>query len=319
MANGQDRISGDYNAFWAERDYLNKIDHVNAAVLMAHGFNDWNVMPQHSVRIYEALNQRGLPVQCYFHQLGHGGDPPLKQMNRWFTRYLYGIENGVEAEPKAWIVRENANASNPTAYPDYPNPEAKMVTLYPAGDGSKIGQLDSSAPGKQPPTAFVDDVNIHASELAKSSSSPHRLLYATPTLKQPLHISGTARVTIRIASSKPAANLSVYLVSLPWTDNARINDNLITRGWADPQNYKSITESEPLIPGEFYELKFDLQPDDQIIPIGQKIGLMIFSSDRDFTLWPQPGTELTLDPLRTTIEIPFVGGKATFNGATTGE
>jgi hypothetical protein len=29
---------------------------------------------------------------------------------------------------------------------------------------------------------------------------------------------------------------------------------------------------------------FDLQPDDQVIEAGQRIGLMIFSSDRDFTL-----------------------------------
>ncbi len=27
-------------------------------------------------------------------------------INRWFTRYLYGVQNGVESEPKAWVVRE---------------------------------------------------------------------------------------------------------------------------------------------------------------------------------------------------------------------
>ena len=42
------------------------------------------------------------------------------------------------------------------------------------------------------------------------------------------------------------------------------------------------------MPGRFYSMTFDLQPDDQIIPAGKRIGLMIFSSDRDFTLWPQP-------------------------------
>jgi X-Pro dipeptidyl-peptidase len=36
---------------------------------------------------------------------------------------------------------------------------------------------------------------------------------------------------------------------------------------------------------------------------------MIFSSDRDFTLWPQPGTELTVDLGQTTITLPVVGGK----------
>ena len=131
-----------------------------------------------------------------------------------------------------------------------------------------------------------------------------------------MHLSGYSTVKIRLASSKPAANLSIWVVSLPWTDGAPTNSNLITRGWADPQNHKSLTESEPLVPGEFYELSFNLQPDDQIIPAGQKIGLMIFSSDRDFTLWPEPGTELTIDLDNTSISLPVVGGTAAFGKAT---
>ncbi len=49
-------------------------------------------------------------------------------------------------------------------------------------------------------------------------------------------------------------------------------------------------------------------PDDQVIQKGQQIGLMIFSSDKEFTLWPKPGTELTIDPNKTTITLPVVGG-----------
>ena len=64
--------------------------------------------------------------------------------------------------------------------------------------------------------------------------------------------------------------------------------------------------------GKFYEITFDLQPDDQVIPAGQQIGLMIFSSDRDFTLWPDPGTELTIDLDATSITIPVVGGEEAY-------
>jgi len=49
-------------------------------------------------------------------------------------------------------------------------------------------------------------------------------------------------------------------------------------------------------------------PDDQIIPKGQQIGLMIFSSDKEFTLWPNPGTELNVDLDATTLTVPVVGG-----------
>jgi X-Pro dipeptidyl-peptidase len=308
MAVGHDRVSGDYNDFWAGRDLMNDLDGIKAATLMSHAFNDWNVMPEHSVLVYEALKARGVPAQVYFHQGGHGGPPPLELMNRWFPRYLYGVENGVEDDPRAWIVREDAERTDPTPYPDYPNPEASPVTLTPRAGGIQVGGLVvGSSPGQGMET-LVDNFSFSGATLAQAEWTNHRLLYATPELAEAVHISGIPRITLRLASSKPAANLSVWLVSLPWTEGRTPRGGLITRGWADPQNHSSLTHGEPLVPGRLYEVGFDLQPDDQIIPAGQRIGLMIFSSDREFTLWPSPGTELTIDLDSTALELPVVGG-----------
>lgn len=340
FARGRDRVSGDYNEFWRERDLLTRIDKVRAAVLMAHAFNDWNVVPEHSVRIYEALKGR-VPLRAYYHQGGHGGAPPLEHMNKWFTRYLYGVENGVEREPKAWIVRENTPAPPaaeetggrrgraplppPTAYADYPNPGARPVTFHLTAGGNRVGGLVIEDTGRQARETLVDNVEFSGAALAAAAESKHRLLYATPELTRPLHISGTPRVTIRLASSKAAANLSVWLVVLPWTEGPIGPANLITRGWADPQNHRSLRNGgnydsrdrgEPLVPGRFYDLTFDLQPDDQIVPAGKRIGVMIFSSDRDFTLWPKPGTELTIDLDRTSLRLPVVDGSAALGSAT---
>ncbi len=310
MAEGFDRVTGDYNEFWAGRDYLNDLGPMKAATLMAHAFNDWNVMPEHSVRIIEALKAKGTPVQAYFHQGGHGGPPPMKMMNRWFTRYLHGVENGVEKDARAWIVREGADRAKPTAYDDYPNPAASPVSLHLIAGSPEQGQLSPVAVPGQGTETLVDNFSFSGAILAKAEWTEHRLIYATPKLAEAVHLSGTPSITIKLASSKPAANLSVWLVSLPWNDakNARITDNIITRGWADPQNHRSLTESKPLVPGQFYEMKFDLQPDDQVIPVGQQIALMVFASDRDFTLRPTPGTELAVDLDATFIELPVVGG-----------
>ena len=305
-----DRASGDYNDFWAGRDYLNQIDGVRAPTLMAHGFNDWNVMPEHSYRIVAALRERGVPVQVYYHQEGHGGEPPIRLMSRWFSRYLYGVQNGVENDPGAWIVRENDDRLNPTPYPAYPNPDAAPVRLHPAGEGAAQGMLSLAAESAAGQQSLTDDVSFSGAELASAEASENRLLYATPELAADVHLSGVARVSLRLAADRPAANLSVWLVSLPWTEGARINDNLVTRGWADPQNAASVRESAPLVPGEFVDVAFDLQPDDQIIPAGQRLGLMIFSSDADFTLHPEPGTRLTIDLAGTALDLPVVGGRA---------
>jgi X-Pro dipeptidyl-peptidase len=315
MIENIDRESGDYNAYWADRDLLNRIDGVKAATLMAHAFNDWNVMPEHSVRIYEALKAKDVPVQSFFHQGGHGGDPPLKQVNRWFTRYLYEQQNGVENDPKAWIVREQSRRNKPTAYPDYPNPEAKPVQLFPSAGGNRNGTLSRTAVTTELIEKLVDDVNRDGQSLATSTESPNRLLYLSKPLEEELHISGTPKLKIKVAASKPAANLSVWLVALPWQEGGKITDNIITRGWADPQNHRSLEKSEPLVPGQYYELEFTLQPDDQVIDKGEQIALMIFSSDRDFTLWPEPGTELSIDLSATTLSLPIVGGEAAWDKA----
>ena len=312
MRENMDRATGDYNAFWAGRDYLNDMAPMKAALLMSHGFNDWNVMPEHSYRIYNKAREMGLPVQIYYHQGGHGGPPPVAMMNRWFTRYLFEIENGVEQDPKAWIVREGDNRQSPTPYPDYPHPQAEDVELHLTKGGNAQGGLTADK-GSRKKEILIDDVSFTGEYLARVKNSPHRLLYTTPLLSEDVHISGTASITLSLSSSAPAANLSVWLVSLPWDGersdgDAAIYNNIITRGWADPQNSKSISESHPLEPGNFYTLSFDFQPDDQIIPAGQKIGLMIFSSDQEFTLHPKAGTRLTVDLKKTGLTLPIVGG-----------
>ena len=321
MRPNQDRATGDYNDFWAGRDYLNHVGGVKAATLMSHAFNDWNVMPEHSFRIVEALKANGVPVQVYYHQGGHGGPPPLELMNRWFTRYVLGVENGVEDDARAWIVREGDDREQPTAYAAYPNPESEGVALHPTGDGNWTGVLSLTAGGAGPEAdagagrgALVDNFSFGGGDLAAAEWSNHRLLYATPVLREDVHLSGVAKVRVRVAADAPAANLSVWLVSLPWTNGESINDDVITRGWADPQNAGAQDISAPrggsdLEPGQFVEMEFDLQPDDQIVPAGARIGLMIFSSDKDFTLHPDPGTALEVDLSGTSIELPVVGGR----------
>jgi X-Pro dipeptidyl-peptidase len=317
MLEQMDRITGNWNDYWAERDYALQAGNIRAAVLMAHAWNDWNVMPEHSVRVVEALKETGVPLQMYFHQGGHGGAPPFEMVNRWFTRYVVGYENGVENDPRAWVVREGDPRGEPTPYADWPHPDAAPVTLHPGPGGRSAGLLQLTAPRSGAVEGLIDNVEHPGSALAQAADSPHRLLYRTEELREPVHISGTAEVTIRMTASKPAANLSVWLVALPWLDReqGQPDFNIITRGWADPQNYRSLTESVPIVPGEYRDVTFTLQPTDQVIPAGQRITLVVFSSDREYTLWPEPGTELSLELDGTSLTLPIVGGGASLAGA----
>ena len=370
-AKGQDRATGDYNEFWSKRDLLPFVKNIKAAVLLAHGLNDYNVVPEHSVRIYNEMKARHLPVSMYLHQGGHGGNPPAEMLNRWFSHYLYGVENGVEKDPPVWIVQDaaaqepravaavaaaaaavaqaaaagggrggdSAAAAGgrgrgrgrgvvvpPTPFASFPVPGAVPVVLRPTSGGNGVARLSlgNAVTGTD---KLVDDVAMSGSGAASEEQSTHRLLYATPTFSDTVHISGTPRVTLRVSSSAPAANLSVWLVMLPY-DSTRAGSSshtgLITRGWADIQNYKSLTKGgnynstqpgEKLVAGKFYDVTFDLQPDDEFVPAGKRLAVMIMSSDREFTLWPKPGTELTIDLAKSSFSIPIVGGLSALNKA----
>ncbi|MFI5227926.1 MAG: Xaa-Pro dipeptidyl-peptidase [Gemmatimonadales bacterium] len=363
---GQDRASGDYNDFWAERDLLPFVKNIKAAVLLAHGFNDYNVVPEHSVRIYNEMKARGLPVSIYLHQGGHGGNPPADMVNRWFSHYLYGVDNGVEKDPPVWIVEDAASqepkamaaaeaariaaaaagrgaestataagrgrgrgrgpVTPPTPFASFPVPGSVPVVFHPVRGGTAIADLSFNAAHDGADT-LVDDVAMSGSADASADRSPNRLLYATAVLRDTVHLSGTPRVTLRIASSAPAANLTVWLVMLPY-DSARVGSSshagLLTRGWADIQNHRSLTNGgnydsklpgQKLVPGKLYDLTFDLEPDDEFIPSGKRLAVMIMSSDREFTLWPRAGTQLKIDLAHSSFSIPLVGGRTALGAA----
>jgi X-Pro dipeptidyl-peptidase len=288
--------------------------------------------------MWEALKERSSDARIFLHQGGHGGGgPPADYVNRFWAHYLYDVDNGIDKSPRAMIVPSYAQApagrggrgATPPAlsYDDYPVPGSARVTLYPGTGGNAIGTLAVTAPRNQGSEKITDDYRVSPDALAAAASSSNRLLYALPALRDTLHISGTTRVTIRLASSKAAANLSVYLVKLPY-DSTRIGTEsrvgVVTRGWADPQNYKSLKDDrdytsmkkgEPLQPGKFYSLTFPLQADDQVILPGQQLAIMILSSDAGFTLRPAPGSTLTIDLDGSSFTLPVVGGLATLQAA----
>jgi len=241
----------------------------------------------------------------------------------------------VKADAPVWIVETPPvpRARNtpptptpaPTPFASFPAPGSQSVVLRPTRGGTAIAALAMNA--AQGVDTLVDDVAMSGSAAASVADARHRLLYATRPLTDTLRISGTVRVTLRVASSKPAANLSVWLVTLPY-DSAMVGAQghvgVVTRGWADIQNHESLTRGgnydsmrpgQALVPGRFYDVTFDLEPDHQVIPPGKQLAVMIMSSDREFTLWPEPGTQLMVDLARSSFSIPIVGGAAALSKA----
>jgi hypothetical protein len=366
-------VTGDRNAFWDQRNLNALVPNMHAAVLLAHGNNDNNVMTKNATAFYDAVKKQGVPHQFFFHQGGHGGAPPDAMVNRWFTKFLYGQNNGVENQPHSWVVRSETGAcpprestltaaaansatitvadaspfmigftltvgsvsrlindiqgntitlasgvtaaagttvslacgnANPTPYSEWPDPAAKPVKQFLSPGAPARGALSFKATGAAN-ELLTDNAQIPATTSMNAASSGTRLVYQTGAFTKPVRISGTPYMNLRIAFSKAKANLTGILISYPAAGG---NGTILSRGWLDPENRNSDRVSEPVVPGTFYNLRFDLQPKDMVIPAGRRLAFMILSSDFEHTLRPAAGTQLTVDTAASSVELPIVGG-----------
>ncbi|MER5387619.1 Xaa-Pro dipeptidyl-peptidase [Saccharopolyspora sp. NPDC002686] len=302
----QDRITGDYSPFWDERNYLNDVGNVRAAVLSVHGLNDWNVKTRQAAQWYEALRERDVPHKIWWHQSGHT-DPIrlrkeewLRELNRWFTRYLYQVPNGVEGEPRATVQREDGSW---VQEPEWPSPQAEDVVLRPAPGGPERGGLTAEKKSDRAVESLRDDATRTAEDLAAAPGSPNRLAYFGEPLAEQVRVSGTVRADLALAFDRPAANVTALLVDQAPDGSVSV----VTRGWADPQNRQKIDMTSPIKPGQTYQIEVAMQPDDYVFAPGHRIGVVVLSSDHDFTLRPKPGAGLALDLSRTSITLPVVG------------
>ncbi|GAB3672213.1 Xaa-Pro dipeptidyl-peptidase [Saccharopolyspora tripterygii] len=302
----QDRITGDRNGFWDERDYLDDVGQVHAAVLSVHGLNDWNVKTRQAAQWYRALREHEVPHKIWWHQSGHTDPIELREqewlrtLNRWFTRYLHQVANGVEEEPRATVQREDGSWVEEA---EWPAPGAADAVLRPTAGGPQRGGLSVGSPAQQAVEGLTDDSGQLAEDLAAAPSSPNRLAYFTEPLVEEARVSGEVRAELALAFDRPAANVTALLVDQAPDGSVSV----VTRGWADPQNREALDRTTPIEPGQTYPITVVMQPDDYVFAPGHRLGLVVLSSDHDFTLRPDPGAGMQLDLARTTLSVPVVG------------
>ena len=267
--------------------------------------------------MHEAALAAGLPRKIWLHNGGHGGPggsgaaPYRTAQHRWFDRYLFGVRNGIDGEPRATVQREDGSYADEL---DWPAPGTRDATLElqsrsETAPGSLVARRRGAAVqhfvdrGRELDT---DDVLIQEPDTA----NPNRLVYRTGELPGAVRLSGTPRVSLRMSvDNATAANLTAVLV-----DYGPSGARMVTRGWLDPQNRTSPSRTERIEPGRLYDLRWDLQPDDHVFAAGHRIGLVVVSTDHDYTIRPKPGTQLTLAPARSSISLPVVGGAAALRG-----
>lgn len=290
-----DRVSGDYNQFWRERDYTLKSKNIKAATFIVHGQSDWNVRQKHAIKLWEGLSKE-TPKRMFLHNKGHI-HPRDHQFNQkataWFDRYVGGsdvstIKEGVievQDADGSWITQDQ-----------WPHEKTLKRRMYFHQNGEL--KLEKKNLGKLSFTDIGKEKRLF--QVLKESDSKHALKFQSTPFRKETLISGTSEVSISLSVvNRKASNLTIAL----YEEDQRGQIHVITKGWADPQNDLSLQESHLLEPGQFYQVEFELEPKQYMIKKGSRLGVGILSTDYEHTMRPKVGTQIMVDLAQSYIDV----------------
>ena len=107
-------LNGNYGQIWEDRDYVDGLLKCNIPMLIVEGMNDDNVRTNQLIDIGFKLENQKSERKMILHQGGHQvpanptnqteimiGDQSYDEiLNKWFSHYLYGVNNGIENMPQ---------------------------------------------------------------------------------------------------------------------------------------------------------------------------------------------------------------------------
>ena len=213
---------------------------------------------------------------------------------RWFDRWLKGVDNGIEREPRVRVYNMGANQWR--TYPTWPPREAKPVTYYLDSDGTANtlkgnGRLVLTRPRaaardtftydplKPTPSAGGQVCCFNAAQpgsfdQAPMQSRPDVLVYTSDVLTAPVDVTGPVTVTLHVASDVKDTDLMVRLVDVHPDGKAfNLDEQALRLRWRDGWDAPVLME-----PGKVYQVKLPPLVTSNTFKAGHRIRISVASS-----------------------------------------
>ncbi|MDF2680888.1 MAG: putative hydrolase [Brevibacillus sp.] len=308
----------DGDEFWGESDWKQHADLVKVPSLLVSGWYDdngmgtsesWEVIsrnaPEHARLILGPWYHKANTTREIHHvPFGNNAiryDLDVTQL-RWFDRYLKGVENGVDQEPRVeyYMVGENEWKTSQT----WPPAEATVTNLYlssggQANTGVGDGALTLSEPGEQPVDTYVYDpldaapYLLDLSENENSVPENYReveeradvLVYTTEPLEEEVIIAGEISAVLYAASSARDTDWLVRLCDVDEEGNSiRLSDGIICARYRH-----SFAEPQLLAPGQIERYEIRMTKIANVFRKGHRIRVSVTSGAENFS-FPNPNT-----------------------------
>ena len=247
-------LTGEYSAYWQARNYTALLpDTVDASVFYVHGLQDWNVKTDHMVPWIDALHERDVTVKMWLGQWEH--DYPTRDdfnatLLRWLDHELKGLPTGIMDEPLVQVQDTEGVWRHEARWPPA---RARTLALHPDAGGALApapGTGESSWLDSRAPLPGLANVAVFESE----------------PLSEPLRLAGAPAFHARVSSTAPRATLSVTLMA---------DDVVVDQGFLDLLHRGDLATSEPMTPGEWYDVTVHFYPQDTVLPAGARLRLLV--------------------------------------------
>ena len=311
--------------YWCDEEYDGVVEHpITAPLLILAGWNDDLFYANEGLMAYSYTEA---PRRIIITNHGHLGCYPgpypveglgssesawvMEQVDRWFDRYLKGVENGVEDEAPVAFYRDRAPGDYGEA-DAYPLPDTEQVSLYMGGRGTNgCGKLTAAAPAASFGYDFLMNIGLTGSiSLFYFQDAPQlmggeamdipsklellelpftEIGYLSEPLEEDMTIMGPPLFEPYYQSS------SVFGQLIPWLYEVTPEGEeiLISRGFYEGHNYEGLED-----PGKVWKLMstqvpVEMQACYHRFPAGSRIKLEIATADL-ITCWPHWGFSFIL-------------------------
>ena len=262
----------DYDAFWKQRDYLRLAHRVNVPVLVSHGQLDFNVKTWEGTAWFNAVKtEKAMVLGQWAHASPRGRYVEWDLfLERWFERWLYGVDNGVEDEP---AVRVQTNDKKWRLQEDWR--PARVLELGLEGEKE---------------FTYFDDGTVTETEMVRSPSSQGRWVKVEVENSSGLRIAG--RPVLRLAASSDST--STHFVATLCDVGPSGNCSIISRAFMNARYRDGLTKGKDMDPGKRYFFDLEFIDKDYIVAPDHRLEIRIASSNNT---WVAPDRQRATNTL----------------------
>jgi hypothetical protein len=293
--------------YWRNGSLRPDYERVQCPVFLIAGWQDG--YPNAMLRLYANLNvPKKLLIGPWVHTQPHASvpGPRIDWMNeaaRFFAHWLRDEDTGIMNEPPVAVYLQEYATPKRTAADtpghwrnesSYPVPGTTELIFYLEENGRLSRQPGGTPRQPYDEFAYRPAVGI-ASRYWSGGGIPYyladdqradeafSLVYTSEPLEEELRVFGWPKAVLHACSSSPVATFVVKLAVVSPDGHSA----LVTDGSLNATRRESLTDPQPLAPGEIYELDVPVWPTGWVLKPGQRLRVAIASSDFP-NLWPTP-------------------------------